>query len=334
MLKIKNIIMHITLILIIALIVLSIIGAFKGDQAAKEFFNSLPIAGYWILFIVILIAGIITFKRLYKNPALLLIHAGCIAVLAGGLWGSAASHKYRHKLQTGDMYLVNGQITNLVYIKDSNEPIKLPFEVQLDEFRIEYYPGNLYIKSKTGKSWQLPAKANSSIELGGNLGTVRIKRVFKNFKIEIKDSNSTAYDDPSPGSNPALEVIITSADKSPKRRFIFAQHSGHIQPGTDLAMTYRSMVRDYISEIKIVKDHKIIKKKAIELNHPLHYGTYHLYQSLFGQDPYTGQMYTVISVVSDDGLYVVYSGYISLCLGIIWQLWFKRLKIKNTQEVC
>jgi len=39
-----------------------------------------------------------------------------------------------------------------------------------------------------------------------------------------------------------------------------------------------------------------------------------------------------LSVMSNTGLYWVYAGYIMLCLGIIWQLWFKRLRIRPREE--
>ncbi len=68
----------------------------------------------------------------------------------------------------------------------------------------------------------------------------------------------------------------------------------------------------------------------IEVNHPLSFGGYHFYQHSY--DAEAGQ-YTVLMVVSNTGLAVVYAGYWMLCIGVIWHLWLRhivaRRKVKN-----
>ena len=98
------------------------------------------------------------------------------------------------------------------------------------------------------------------------------------------------------------------------------------QDQSPLTLQYRQgMVQDYISEVKIIQDDRIIASKAIEVNHPLRVQGYHLYQTSYGQDPQNGMFYTVLSVVPDAGLTWVYAGYILLCLGVIWQSWFRSI---------
>ncbi len=210
----------------------------------------------------------------------------------------------------------------------------MPFDVHVDEYRVEHYPGSLYVQSSQDQQrWTLAADPNTTHDLGGAYGTVRIAQVFENFKIAIQDGNSVPYDAPPPGSNPALEVYVTPPKGTPVRRFVF-QQGGHGDPSSPLAMNFSGggMVKDYISDLRVMKDGQCVAKKSIEVNHPLYYGGYHFYQSSYGRDLQTGESHTVLSVASDAGLYWIYAGYISLCLGIIWQLWFKRLRTPRARE--
>ena len=68
---------------------------------------------------------------------------------------------------------------------------------------------------------------------------------------------------------------------------------------------------------------KIVAAKTIEVNKPLHYGRFHFYQHSYDDQ---NHQYTVLSVASDSGLYCVYAGFLLLCLGTFWKLWFGRLR--------
>ncbi len=59
--KIKRTTMWIAMTFIMLLFFLSIYGAFIGSERAKAFFNSVPMAIYWIAFIFLLLAGIALF---------------------------------------------------------------------------------------------------------------------------------------------------------------------------------------------------------------------------------------------------------------------------------
>ena len=142
------------MVAITLLFVLSIYGAFIGSQRAREFFNSIPLAVYWIAFIILLAIGIVLFQRLRHIPALLLMHIGCICILIGGLWGSKAGHQLRRelfgteKIMDGVMYVFEGYMENHVELEDGST-FELPFSIGLKDFRIEYYKtGDLYIQTE------------------------------------------------------------------------------------------------------------------------------------------------------------------------------------------
>ncbi len=316
------------LIAVILLALLSIYGAFLGAERARAFFNSLPLTAYWFALIALLLAGFITFRRLLRIPSLLLMHLGSILVLLGALWGSNDGHTLAKRLfgldriPQGQMGILEQTQENRVRLADSNSTRELPFFVRLKDFRMDYYePGTLLIRSRTGENWRLPASAGQTLSLSEGRGTVTIRRVFENFKMDLAGDEPVAYDVPG-GSNPALEITLEKPGATPGRRYVFERMPGHGNPDDPLKMSYSRMVRDYISELEIVKDGQVVAAKSIEVNHPLHYGGYHLYQHSYGEDKLGD--YTVLMVVSDSGLNLVYSGYAMLVAGVFWHFWGRR----------
>lgn len=315
---------------IVLLTGLSIYGAFIGADRAETFFTSVPLAVYWFASVTLLAAGIILFRRLLRVPALLLMHAGCILVVLGMMWGSKPGHALQKrlfgidKIPVSELWLYEGVDENRVLVTDVNNLRELPFFVRLNDFRIEYYePGQLSLYSRDERNWRMPAEAGRSLFLGEELGTVTIRRVFKNFKIDIKADEPVAYDEPN-GSNPALEVAIEKPGAKPGRRYVFERRPGHTNPNDPLAMVYRRSIKDYISELEIVQDGEVVASKNIEVNHPLYYGGYHIYQNKpGGQDEYG--TFTGLLVVSASGLNAIYGGYVLLIGGIFWHFWGRRI---------
>jgi len=327
--RFKRAVLWIGLALIILLIFMSVYGAFIGAGRAKSFFNSLPLSIYWITLILLLIVGILVFRRLISIPGLLFIHAGCVLILAGAVWGSQAGHKMQKKIfgidkiPVGQMAIFEGESENRVALENDDEVRELPFYLKLKDFRIEYYkPEYLYIQNRGGKSWRIPVEINTEFSLGDNIGTVRIVRKFENFKIKIEGDNRVPYDDPQPGSNPALEVEIQSPDGQIATNYVFERFPGHIHAEDRFLLSYKRVISDYISELQIIRNDEVVAEKNIEVNHPFHFGGYHFYQHSY--DDQAGQ-YTILMVVSDTGVTIVYAGYLMLCVGVFWHFWLRHI---------
>jgi len=330
--------MWLALLLIIVLTVLSIYGAFIGAERAQRFFNQPPLVVYWTALAILLIVGFAAFRRLVRVPGLLLIHAGCVLILAGGMWSSQAGHNLQKKLlgidkiRSGRMAIYEGSSDNQVALDGTREQKELPFSLKLKDFRIEYYqPVYLRIMSRQGRQWKIPVEVDKEFPLGDEAGTIKIIKAYENFKIGTQEGKSVPFDDPSPGSNPTLEVQITEPSGQTSTQYVFERFPGHSHGQDKFLLSYHRVISDYISELQIIEGDKVVAEKDIEVNHPLHFGGYHFYQSSY--DDKAGQ-YTVLQVVSDTGLYVVYAGYWMLCLGVIWHMWlrhiFSRFRAKST----
>jgi hypothetical protein len=325
----RRIVLWAALSLILLLILLSIYGAFLGAERAKDFFNTLPLAVYWIALTALLIVGTIIFRRLVHVPALLLIHAGCILILAGSIWGSQAGHKLQKrlfgidKIPTGRMVIYEGEQENRVVLNDANQVAELPFYVRLGDFRTEYYqPDYLLIQTRQGKLRKIPVQIGKEIPLGEDLDTVKIVRGFESFKIRVENGKSVPYDDANSPPNPALQVEIKSPDGQAVTRYVFERFPSHVHREDNLYLRYQRIISDYISDLQIIKNSEVVAKKSIEVNHPLHFGGYHFYQHSYDAD--AGQ-YTVLMVVSDTGLNLVYAGYAMLCAGAFWHFWLRKI---------
>lgn len=318
------------LLLILLLIALSIYGAFIGAERAQGFFNSIPLAVYWLAFASLLVAAIATFSRLISVRGLFLIHLGCVLVLLGGIWGSRAGIKIQDTLfgtdtiHSGQMIIYEGAAQKAVAIEDDSEK-ELPFAVKLVDFRLQYYqPGNLLIQTRDGVGFKVPAQPGAAYSLGDDLGSVEIIRQFENFKLIREQDGLVAIDDPNPGAtgNPALELLLKKPDGSVTTRYAFERFAGHARPENNLQFSYRRMIRDFISDVEVIKNDKAVARKSIEVNKPLHFDGYLFYQQDY--DHQAGQ-YTVLRVTSDTGLGVVYLGFILLCAGAFWHLWLRHI---------
>ncbi len=341
--------MWVAMAFIALLFFLSVFGAFLGPKKAKAFFNSIPLAVFWLAFIILLLVGIGLFRRLLRVPALLMIHIGCILVLAGALWSSVGAHELRQKLlktgnspfglirilkvvfgsnkiPSGYMQIYEGHTDNRV-ISEDEQITELPFYIGLKDFRIEHYkPDYLYIQSRQGDYWRCPVEIGAEYFLSSKYGTIKILRIFKNFKIQIDGENRTAIDDPSPGYNAALEVQINSPDGQVTTRYVFERFPGHMHTDDELILRYQRVISEYISELQVIRDGKVVAEKDIQVNHPLHYGGYNFYQQDY--DHQAGR-YTILEVTSDSGLASVYTGYLMLCIGLCWHFWINKLSYKR-----
>ena len=126
---------------------------------------------------------------------------------------------------------------------------------------------------------------------------------------------------------PALEIQITPPEGEVTKRYAFALMPGfgHTQGGPKLTYvkTGGGAISDYISELEVIdKDGKVVARKDIEVNHPLQYGGYRFYQSGYDQQ---AARYTVLQVVSDTGVMIVFAGYWLLCIGVVWHMWLRHL---------
>lgn len=334
--KLRRIILWAALALIVSFIILSIYGAFLGAARAKGFFNSIPLGIYWLALAVLLIIAIATFRRLLRVPGLLLTHLGCVLVLAGAIWGSERGHSLQKrlfgldKIPQGQMIIFEGTSERNVKLEANQQVKELPFWIKLKDFRLEHYePGYLIVQTRGQERWRLPVEVGTEQSLGPGFGSIMITKRFENFKITFEDNKAIAVDSPQPGSNPAMEVQITDPNGAVTTKYVFERFGGHFHPEDRLLLSYHRIISEFISDIQIIKDGKVLAEESLEVNHPVHFGGYHFYQHAY--DDKAGE-YTILMVTSDTGLRMVYLGYLMLCVGVFGQFWVRRILRKSSKK--
>jgi predicted Rossmann-fold nucleotide-binding protein len=129
----------------------SVLGAFAGADRAKLFFNSMPLVVFWCVLLALLVSGFFVFPGLRKRKMMLLIHAGLVLVLAGGMYGSALSHALLNRfaetptVTRAFMFLPEGHTSGLALL-ENNQVVELPFEVHLKRAWLEYYDQSRMVK--------------------------------------------------------------------------------------------------------------------------------------------------------------------------------------------
>lgn len=138
----------VAMLLIAFLTVMSVVGAFiggaKGIPIAKAFFNSTPMAVFWCVLLVVMLASFFIYPSLRKRWPLLALHLGCCLILAGGLWGSRWSHEHFGDIarDRGVMILRDGQVSPMLFDEAMTTHERLPFSVRLVKTWATYYDDN------------------------------------------------------------------------------------------------------------------------------------------------------------------------------------------------
>jgi len=338
--KFARIMMWTALAAICLLAFLSVVGAFCGAAQAKVLFNSTVLKVYWGVLSALLLAGLVVYRGLIRKPGLLSIHAGCVLVLAGGMWGSESGHRLanlllgRQKIPKGYLVIYEGESERHLLGEDLRTFLgELPFSISLKDFRLEYYPedgpsvGLIRLEAEDGGYLEFPARAGQQFSAGEGKGKITVVQSFTHFKIRIENGQRIVTDDEADVVNPAVEVEIERPDGTRSRRYVFERFPGFSHSQDDLRLSYVSdrprAIQDFYSDLVVMEDGREVISKTIEVNHPLHYGGYHFYQHSYDS---AGGEYTILSVTSDSGLYAVFGGYWMLSLGLLWHFWLRHAR--------
>ena len=189
--NIKRYINLMILFLLTVFVIFSVNGAFLGAQRAQVFFNSTPMMVFWGVLLLVLTAGFFMYASLRKRFGLMLIHGGCLLVLAGGVLGSEAGCRFFNRIfdkqsfTKGKMTLHQGQSSNRVSSETEDNINELSFDVRLEKAFIEYYDEPaVRLHFEDGTYFTIPSQVAEKIEIPDDRGTVQVITAYKNFKMK------------------------------------------------------------------------------------------------------------------------------------------------------
>ncbi|MFQ5964458.1 MAG: cytochrome c biogenesis protein ResB [Candidatus Scalinduaceae bacterium] len=170
---------------------------------------------------------------------------------------------------------------------------------------------------------------------------LKIIKYFPSYSVrkEVvrKSDNHEGHAHP-PGEHVGTPAIFVEIDgpRGKVGEWILSQNPPVWYTDNNFALLYERSgmaVKDYKSKLRVLEDGKTVLSKTIEVNDPLKYKGYVFYQSSY--DP-EGERYTGLQVTRNPGLSVVYSGFILLCVGVVFIFYVKpflRRKLKKGQRV-
>ncbi|MFH1729415.1 MAG: cytochrome c biogenesis protein ResB [Pseudomonadota bacterium] len=319
--------LQLTIVLFILLIFGSIAGTLVNQQDALKFVYH----SWWFISILgalglnILVCTFYKRKLTFRNLGFLLTHLAVIIILIGGIVGAVFGQK-------GFLSLEVNEMSDHFYI--DKKPVKLDFHIALEEFKLERYEedmaskslGRIFIRTSDEKK-----QVSENVEINKKIdfyqmASIEIVRYEPHFFIDLKTKEFGSRDE-NP-VNPAIYVKIHEGDKVEKR-WVFAKFPGMTmsehRSGLDIAYftdQRPSRIKDFKSTLVILEDEKEVLRKTIEVNDPLEYKGYRFYQNSYDQE---SQLWSGLEVVKDPGLWIIYFGFLLLCLGVVFIFYVKPL---------
>jgi uncharacterized Tic20 family protein len=170
---------------------------------------------------------------------------------------------------------------------------------------------------------------------------MRILKYFPSHSIKkevVERTGSHEGHNHGPGEHVGTPAIFVEIEgpRGTVADWMLANNPPRWYPDKNFALLYEQSgmaIKDYKSILRVVEGGKTVMTKIIEVNDPLKYKGYVFYQSSY--DP-EGERYTGLQVTRNPGLIVVYSGFILLCIGVVFIFYVKpflRRKLRKGQKV-
>lgn len=253
----------------------------------------------------------------------MLTHISFLMILSGavvrGVWGEKGYLEFRE-----------GQTVATFVEGRGVRP--LPFAIQLSNFEIETYnqskqPDQLVVhwpaKDLQGT---LPVKVGAEQKFAGF--TLQVLRYVPDFVVDMTTREITTRS--TEPRNPAILVAVSGPAYS-NHRWVFAKYPDMemhtkdsqatgpsplkflFQSGAAASAAITGPIKSFKSTLNIIDREQVVLTKTIEVNTPLSYKGYTLYQSGYNPDDLS---YTSLQVVKDPGIPIVYAGFGLMIAGL------------------
>jgi hypothetical protein len=274
---------------------------------------------------LLLILGLVVLRRLkdlraFKNLAFFFNHAGIWIVIAAASLGTG-------DLQRLTMPIEQGHFSNVAFNRDSSFVV-LPFTIRLKKFYLQKYKPSLQIYDpRTRRIFNSP-DVDYTIAKGKVFHydgwTITIDSVIWNA-VRTKDGFM-------PKDTISSETAaLISAKSGYLTRTAWVSTGTYTLPSVSVYFTPHLAIslslpeeKKYMSIIDIIDRDTVLHNIKILVNHPVKYKGYQIYQS--GFDLKHGAVISILEVVRDPWLPVVYLGLIMLTIGAFMLFWTGKIR--------
>ncbi len=280
-------------------------------------------------FFLLLTLGMTTVNKFrsfsFRNIAFFLNHAGLWIIIAGASLGSGDLQRYR-------MHLVKDRA--LFYATDEyNQQIRMPFTLKLINFNIDEYPPKIGLMN--------PSNGKIYLEKGDKLPEVTPngKYIFGDWKVSVSQYLETAklkdsiyQNNKDIGAVPVVYVHAKNTQSGIKKEGWVTSGSFLVQPDILLldelhavAMTVPSS-KKFSSKIRVFKKVKEYYDIELEVNKPKTVQGWKIYQTGYDEKMGKWSRLSIVELVKDPWLPVVYVGIFMVLLGSLYLVWMGKSK--------
>ncbi len=172
--------------------------------------------------------------------------------------------------------------------------------------------------------WEMGKK----YDIGDTDKQLRIEKFYSHFGIEQSVVNRSDE-----LKKPAVQIEI-SGPAGKFEDWVFADAPNPTAyPDGNFFLLYKQFgenIKDWKSTLRVIVEGEVVMEKTIEVNDPLKYGGFAFYQSSY--DPENPKI-SGIQVARDPGVFLVYTGFTTLCFGIIFIFYLKPLVRRRIRAV-
>jgi len=229
-------------------------------------------------------------------------------------------------LQRLTLPISEGQSINYAY-KDNNTLVELPFTVELIDFKVDYFVPKLIVFEPNSRLILNEASVDYSIELNKKID-------YKNWEFKVLKYYTDAYRKDSvfiqdkDSINTEFAALI-EAKHGKYSKTVWLSSGNYMMPAlsaslsNDLAISL-SLPEDkkYVSTINLTsKNGQTIKDVKIVVNFPFKFEGFNIYQQGFDDTNADNVDMSVLELVKDPWLPIIYVGMIMLLIGAILLFW-------------
>ena len=309
-------------------VLLAAVGGYMSQDQFKELFAVETMFGSWPFIAVAILmqinligsAGRRAWPLNRVNVQYQLMHGGLALAMFGGAYGSVG-------LERDVAVCFYGVPTGVAFQRDGSE-VHLPFELTLKDFQMERFAPTLAIaklneKAKDGMDL-VPGSAFVSTGMTEKIGDYRV-RVEKFYpKAAMVGDGFVEYGEKT-SAPAALVSVMDGSGKELKKGWVCS--GGIDTPGAIIEVDKQTALvmpeprpKKFRSELTLAKDGQK-KPISIEVNEPYNIGPYRLYQLSYDEKMGEASHYSVVEVVQDRSIPVVYAGMFALLLGVAMMMW-------------
>lgn len=280
-------------------------------------------------FLLLMVLGFSIAKRLnsykLKNIAFIFNHLGLWIIIAAASVGSGDLQKYR-------MQLVKGQ-TVFSALDGQGAQHRMPFALKLLEFSIdEYNPTIGFVDLNTNRL---------IIEKGDKLTEAEAGNKFSrnNWQVEVKAyiessiiTNGVYVESMNIGSAPAAYLYAKNRQDNSvvegwisSGSYLYQSKFLNLDGQNILAMTIPRSKR-FSSKIRVFRQIKDYEDIEIEVNKPISISGWKIYQTGYNEQMGKWSDVSIVEVVKDPWLPVIYTGIFMVLLGSVYLVWMGRTK--------